>query len=219
MEARTVGRVAMAFRPDLTTIVVIGHITPVQARTVIEKYFGSWSAEGPKPETLLPAVPLNKPSNVAVPNSSRVQDAVTLAETLQLRRSNPGCYALNLGNHVLTGAFYATRLDRDLRESTGLVYTVDSALEAGRTRSIFAVSYGCDPGNVSKARAIIERDLKEMQTQPIPNDEFVRAKVLLLRQIPIAESSVQSIAQGLIYRTAAGRADPGGTTLRQADRT
>lgn len=188
------------FRPDLTTIVVIGKITPEGARAVIERNFGAWKAEGAKPETLLPAVPRNQASNTAVPNSSRVQDEVTLAETLPMNRSNPDYYALNLGNRVLGGAFYASRLSRDLRENTGLVYTVSSILDAGPTRAFYAVSYGCDPPNVSKARVIIERDLKQMQQEPVPDQALHQSKVLLLQQIPLSESSIDSIAQGLLAR-------------------
>ena len=40
------------FRPDLTTIVVIGNVTPDQAKTVIGKWFGDWPATGTKPETV-----------------------------------------------------------------------------------------------------------------------------------------------------------------------
>ncbi len=188
------------FRPDLTTIVVIGNVTPERARAVIARNFGAWNAEGPEPVTLLPPVPRNKPSNTAVPNSSRVQDEVTLAETLPLNRSNPDYYALNLGDQLLGGSFYASRLSRDLRENTGLVYSVSSTLETGPTRAFYAVSYGCDPPNVSKARAIVVRDLKAMQTDPVPADALHQTKVLLLQQIPLSESSVSSIAGGLLSR-------------------
>ena len=91
---------------------------------MIEKHFGSWRASGPKPETLLPPVPPNRPSSTSVPDHSRVQDKVTLAETLGLNRANPDYYALQLGNHVLGGAFYATRLYQGMREKSGLVYYV-----------------------------------------------------------------------------------------------
>ena len=92
---------AATIRPDLTTIVVIGDVSPEEAREVIEKWFGDWKAAGPKPDTTLPPVPLNKPSTVNVPDPEQVQDSVVLAEQLNLNRFDPDYYPLQLGNHVL----------------------------------------------------------------------------------------------------------------------
>jgi zinc protease len=192
------------FRPDLTTIVVIGKVTPEVARATIEKYFGGWTAEGPPPVTELPPVPLNRPTTVRVPNDRRIQDNVTLAETLGLTRFDPDYYALELGNSVLGGAFYATRLYRDLREDAGLVYFVSSAVEAGRTRGLYFVAYGSDPANVSKATGMVVRELTTMQTVTVPADELRLAKAILLRSIPLAESSMNRIARGLTTRSAVG---------------
>jgi zinc protease len=186
------------FRPDMTTIVVIGRITPDRARAVIEKYFGEWKAEGPKPLTDLARVPLNKPSVVAVPDVSRVQVEVTLAETLALTRSDPDYYSLQVGLHVLSGAFYATRLYRDLREKSGLVYAVDAFLDAKKTRSLFGIFYACDPGKVSMARSIVTRDIREIQKKPLSALELKQAKTLLVKQIILSRSSVDAIAGELL---------------------
>lgn len=188
------------FRPDLTTIVVIGDIKPQQAEQMVKKYFGDWQAKGAKPDTTLPPVPPNKPSTTAVPDSSRVQDEVTLAQTLGITRSNPAYYALKLGNHVLSGGFYASRLYSALREKTGLVYYVGSSIDAEKTRAHLAVRYACDPPNVDKARRIVVRELRTMQKQPVSASELHRAKAQLVRGIPLSESSQSDIAQGLLYR-------------------
>ena len=192
------------FRPDMTTIVVIGNVTPENAAAVILKYFGDWNAEGPKPNTLFPPAPTNAPSLTHVPDSSRVQDKVTLAETLTLTRTNADYYALQLGNHVLGGGFYATRLYRDLREKTGLVYFVDSSFDVGLTRGVYQVEYACDPPNVAKARAVIVGDLKDIQAKKVTPQELHQAKLMLLRDIPLAESSVNYIAQGWLSRSILG---------------
>jgi zinc protease len=189
------------FRPDLTTIVVIGKIAPDEAKSVIEKYFGAWSAAGQKPDTLWPAVPLNKPSTTQVPDTSRVQDEVELTEIIAPTLSNSDRYALELGNHVLGGAFYATRLYHDLREEGGLVYFVGSSFQFGETRSIYAVNYACDPPNVAKARDIIVGNLKAMRDREVTPEELRQAKGLLLREIPLSESSVERIADGWLYRS------------------
>jgi hypothetical protein len=183
---------------------VIGKVTPETARAVIEKHFGRWTADGPPPPTDLPPVPLNGPAVVRVPNDQRVQDNVTLAETIGLNRFDPDYYALELGNSVLGGSFYATRLYRDLRQNAGLVYFVSSAIEAGKTRGLYVVAYGSDPANVAKARGIVVRELTTMQTVAVPDHELRLAKAILLRSIPLSESSMDRIARGLTSRAAAG---------------
>jgi len=195
---------AATIRPDMTTIVVSGDVTPEEARSVIERWFGAWAAQGPKPDTTLPAVALNAATAVAVADPQAVQDSVVLAEQLPLNRFDPDYYPLQLGNHVLGGGFYATRLYHDLRQVAGYVYTVGISLDASKTRANYSVNYGCDPENVSKARALIQRDLEQMRTANVSPDELHRAKALLLRQIPLSEASEEAVAMGLLGRAQIG---------------
>ncbi|MBU6296787.1 MAG: insulinase family protein [Alphaproteobacteria bacterium] len=186
------------FRPDLTTIVVIGKVTPEEVRASIEKYFGGWTAVGPKPETDLPVAPPNHAAELSVPDASRVQDNVVLAYNLAVTRADPDYYPLALGNAVLGGGFYSTRLSIDLRKNTGLVYSVGAGLEAGRTRGVYYVEYACDPDNVGKAEKIVVQELKNMQTAPVTADELTRVKALMLRRIPLDEASIGGIAGGFL---------------------
>jgi zinc protease len=195
---------AATLRPDLTTIVVIGDTTPEEAKAVIAKWFGDWKVDGPKPETTLPAITVNKASAANVPDPQAVQDSVILAQQLNLNRFDPDYYPLQLGNHVLGGGFYATRLYHDLRQVAGYVYNVDVSMEASKTRASYTVTYGCDPQNVSKARALVQRDLDQMRTQNVSQDELHLAKAMLLRSIPLGESSEEGVAQGLLRRAVIG---------------
>jgi zinc protease len=208
MNALTIGDVrdyySAAFRPDLTTIVVIGNVPVETAVATVEKYFGRWQAAGEKPNTLFPSAPTNAVSVTQVPDSSRVQDKVTLGETLLLTRTNADYYAIQLGNHVLGGGFYATRLYRDLREKNGLVYFVSSTFTLGLSRGVYQVAYACDPPNVTKARTMILADLSDMQTKNVTAQELHQAKLMLLRDIPLSESSVDKIAGAWLSRSELG---------------
>ena len=137
---------------------------------------------------------------VAVPDESRVQNVVVLGQTISINRSHPDYYALQLGSAVLGGSFYSTRLSIDLRKNAGLVYSVGADMNAGRTRANYFVQFASDPQNVSKASAIIVQELKRMQDEPVTADELQRVKALMLRQIPLGESSIGRIARGLAGR-------------------
>ncbi len=195
---------ASVYRPDMATIVVSGNVTVAEARATIERYFGAWRSGGSKPAIDLPKVPPNKAAAVVVPDASRVQDVTQLVQTVSLARTDRDYYALELGDHVLGGGFYATRLYHDIRQVAGLVYNVSNRLAAGRTRATYTVSFGSDPPNVSKARALVARDLRSMQTTDVTPGELTQAKAILLRQLPLGEASVDGVARALANRSLAG---------------
>src|SRR5262245_10728917 len=192
------------FRPDLTAIAIIGDVDPAEARSIVEKYFGAWKAEGPTPDPTLPPVAKNAAKDFNVADPEAVQASVTLAQEVGLTRFDPDYYAIQLGNNVIGGGFYATRLYHDLRQVAGLVYNVDNDFTAGKTRSIYTVSFGSDPPNVEKARDLIVRDLRAMQTENVTPEELHQAKALLLRQIALQQSSEDAIAAVLLARAQIG---------------
>ena len=98
-----------------------------------------------------------------------------------------------LGNTILGGGFFS-RLYNDLRVHSGYVYSVESELSWHRTRSAYSVSFGCDPQNVARARALLVRDIEEMQTTPVSDTELTRAKAQMLRHVPMQMASIDSIA-------------------------
>ena len=112
---------ARAYRPDLTTIVVIGDTTPEAAQAVFEKYFGGWTRAGPKPNVEPPPVPPNAPSQVersgdrprAVVGAARRDASASCA-------ADPAWAQLQLANAVLTGGFYSSLLYHDLARGARL---------------------------------------------------------------------------------------------------
>jgi zinc protease len=129
-----------------------------------------------------------------------VQDVVVLAQSLALTRANPDYYAMQLGSAILGGGFYSSRLSIHLRKEAGLVYSVGSNLQIGRTRGIYLIDFASDPQNVARAAAMAIQDVKGLQDAPAGAEELLRTKALMLRQIPLSEASIDEIARGIISR-------------------
>jgi zinc protease len=57
---------------------------------------------------------------------------------------------------------------------------------------------------VARARAVILGDLKDIQAKKVTLQELHQAKLMLLRDIPLSESSVNYIAEGWLSRSGLG---------------
>ncbi len=191
---------AKTMRPDLTTIVVVGNVTPDVARAAIEREFGSWHATGSAPDVRLAPVPLNPPGEVRL-SLPIAQDSVIFQQIVDITRTSPDVSALLLGNAILGGGSLGpeqSRLFRDLRQNAGLVYSISSQLEPRRERYELSIEYACLPANQARIGALIDAEIRRMQTEPAGSFELSLAKASTVRQTVIADSSINSIGAALL---------------------
>ena len=189
---------AKTYRPDLTTIVVVGDVTPDAAKATVERYFGQWKAMGPKPDVISKPVTVNPAGYTAVENPYASQDQVLMGQMLELNMHNPDRYALQLGNDVLGGNGFASRLMTDIRVKHGYAYGAGSGMRFDRSRSIFFVQYGSDPDKVGPVDGLVRQNLIDMQNTPVKEDELTNARQYEIRSIPVGVASIDSIARSLL---------------------
>ena len=186
------------YRPDLTTIVVVGDVTPDQAKAEIEKYFGEWRAQGAKPDVVPPRLPPNPPSHAVVANGYSSQDQVVMGQTLELDLYDANRYALQLGNDVLGGNGFASRLMADIRVKHGYAYGAESRVRFDRSRSLFYIEYGSDPDKVALVDGLILDNIRAVQEAGVSDEELNNARQYEIRSIPLDIASVNRIARSLL---------------------
>ena len=186
-----------AYRPDMTQIVVIGDVTPEQAKATFEKYFGGWKANGARPDVYLPPVPPNKPADVVVPDQARIQSQVQLEQTNGLTRGDADWATMAVANATF-GASGTSLLFHDVRDVHGLVYGIYSQLDARKHRGSFGINFASDPDKINAAQSLTFTDLRQLMTHGVGTDDLARGKTMLVSEVPIREESFTGIAGQLL---------------------
>jgi zinc protease len=187
-------------RPDLATIVVIGNISAEAAKNAVEKAFGAWHAEGPAPNLELPPVPVNPPAQVTMQLPIE-QTFARFTQTVPLSATDADYYPLLVGNAIFGGGSTGpeqSRLFRDLRQNSGLVYNVSSSLGSTGKRSQFQVEFASSPSNVGRISSLIDAEIAKMQTEPVGAFELALVKASLVRRTIVGGASMGAIGGALL---------------------
>ncbi len=179
---------AQYWRPDLTTIAVVGDVTPEQVRSVFEKAFGSWKGPGTTPDARQLAYPAPRSGHDYI-GTQASQVYVRLGQPA-VARDNPDYPAFLVLNQILgaPGAF-ESRLWQELRQKRGLVYSVNSGIYASRDRGDFRVELDATPSRVPEAVRFVRSELKKLQEQPVSATELQEAKLRLVSNALLDEAS------------------------------
>jgi len=189
-----------AYRPDETTLAIVGDVAPERAAGAVEKYFGQWRATGPAPTFRYPklARKATKSETVTVKVATNVQSEVTLKQVFAMRRSDADYVPLLLANTILSGEGTGSLLFEELRTRRGYVYSTDSDFTVDRNEAEFSVSFASDPKNVGRANAAVVAIIKRLQSHALPAVELQRAKALLLAERVLPLDSYNGVADDML---------------------
>ena len=176
------------WRPDLTTLSIVGDITPERAKRAVEAAFGSWTNDGPTPSLAQPSLPAPHLAHAYVGTAAN-QVFVQLGQPAVARTSRD-YDAFSLLTQIIGGAgYFESRLWQELRQKRGLVYSVNSVVKADRDRGDLEIMLNASPQNVESAIGIVRTQLDRLRTQPVSQTELADAKIRLVNAALLNEAS------------------------------
>ena len=185
------------WRPDLTTIAVVGNVTPDEVRTVLQSAFGSWNAAGPKPNAEAMAFPAAHSGHDYI-GTDASQVYVRIGQPA-VSRNSPDYDTFLVLNQILgAGGAFESRLWQEMRQKRGLVYSVASSVDAGRDRGDFKVEIDAPASRVVEAVDYVRSQLVTLQTHPVTQTELNDAKLRLVSDALLDEASAEGEAGQLL---------------------
>jgi len=178
------------WRPDLTTIAIVGDVTPARARRAVEAAFGSWTNAGPEPPVTLPALPAAHPGHDYIGTDAN-QVFIQLGQPA-VARTSPDYDAFTLLAEIIGGSgYFESRLWQELRQKRGLVYNVSSEMKSDKDRGDLEIDLNASPGNVASSIGIVREQLDRLRTQPVSPNELASAKLRLISSALLSEASAR----------------------------
>ncbi len=191
------------WRPDLTSIAIVGDVDPARVRSALEAAFGSWSAEGPTPSTALMALPSATAGHAWVGTEAN-QVTVKIGQPA-IASTNPDYDTFELMSQILGGeGAFESRLWQQLRQTRGLVYSVGSDLRANPSRGDFEIQLSASPSKVPQAIDLVRVQLILLQTAPVSATELLEAKTRLVSEALLSEESAGGQASELLDVASSG---------------
>ena len=181
------------YTPSEIVVYCCGPASPEKMYRLVEKYFGGMDRpDAPRRRALPPAV-----EPFCLHRDRGNHQANTIVGARLFGRRDSRRYALFLLNNYLGGPCMNSRLNRELREKRGLVYTVDSSVGLLSDTGLMLIYFGCDPQAVEKCRKIIFAELDKLAQSPMSASTFEKIKRQYCGQLLVSSDHIESRAMSL----------------------
>lgn len=183
------------YRPNNTTLIVVGDVQPDDVEARMQKLFGTWQrGDVPKP-AFTTAQKLNATTVYLIDKPGAPQSSFRIG-SVGVARSTQDFFPLQVLNTVLGGSF-TSRLNQNLRETKGYTYGAFSGFAMRQAAGPFTARAEIV---AAKSDSALIEFMKELHTirDTVPTPELEKAKQYLQLQLPSQFETTTDIAQNLV---------------------
>jgi zinc protease len=183
------------FKPNNTTLIIVGDVNPDQIEQKINGLFGGWQ-RGDIPALNYGEPPKSGTTTIYLIDKPGAAQSSFRIGSVGVPRSTKDYFALTVMNTILGGSF-SSRLNQNLREAKGYTYGAGSRFDMRRAAGPFSASAEIVSAKTDSALLEFMKELNNIR-QSVPADELSRAKRYLQLQLPGNFETTQQIGAALV---------------------
>ncbi|PSJ17714.1 M16 family metallopeptidase [Nitrosomonas supralitoralis] len=170
-------------------IAIIGDVTRLEAATIAEKLTENLPLTGKTKDVPPVAIPSAEIKRLPHPAA---QSHIQLAYP-GLRRSDPDYFPLLVGNHILGGGGFVSRLMEEVRQHRGLAYSVYSFFSPYKEQGPFQIGLQTKKEQSEEAFSLTQQVLRDFVLNGPTEKELVASKQNIIGSFPLRIDSNSKI--------------------------
>jgi zinc protease len=175
-------------------IAVVGDLKPGQARDLVEQLIGSLPAgKKPAPVPAVPPLPRALEQRITMP----IAQTHILVGQPGIVRGDPDYFPLYVGNHILGGSGFESRLMDEIREQQGLAYSVDSYFSPMAAAGPFVAGMQTRNEQAAKALDLLKENIKRFVARGPTAEELQKAVQNITGGFPLQINSNKKLVEYL----------------------
>lgn len=188
---------ASRYRPENSTLILVGDVDPSAMQPMIAQAFGGWRAQGPAVQIGEPPAPpaIGRTTVYLIDKPGAAQSEIRIGHP-GVARSNPDFFPLMVLNTMLGGTF-TSRLNTNLRETHGWAYGARSTFQMLRGAGPFTAAAGVQTNATDSSLVEFFRELNRIRTEPVTAEELQKIKNYVGLRLPDQMETTQSVASSL----------------------
>ena len=175
------------YRGDRMIVSIVGDVSKAEAAEIVQSLLQKVPQSGPPIAKLpefnrSPIEPLSQ-RKIDIPFDSQ-QAHIAMGMTA-VTRSNPDYFPLLVGNYILGGGGFVSRLMSEVREKRGLAYSVSSYFAPGKDVGIFQAGLQTKNDQATLALEVLSTTITQFITNGPTQAELDAAKANLMNGYPL----------------------------------